>query len=130
LRLDSGSAHRDATSHAAAMIGRTTHMTRRLQWRRASILLALLASGCGTSFVAPFEGIPESPIGANSIGDRVAVCYNKMFSTPQQVLDIAVKACAPKTEPQLIDQDMRLSCPLMTPVRASFRCVPESPGSE
>jgi hypothetical protein len=56
---------------------------------------------------------------------RVAVCYNKLFSTPEQVRAVAIEACGPKAEPQLVNQDLKLTCPVLTPVRANFRCVTE-----
>lgn len=93
-------------------------------WRYALILLALLATSCG-SLVAPFESAPQLADDGTDIGDRVGVCYNKMFSTPEQVRAVAVEACGPNTTPQLVNQDMHLTCPLLTPVRASFQCAPE-----
>jgi hypothetical protein len=84
----------------------------------------LLTTSCG-GLVAPYEGVPDLPRGENDPGDRVAVCYNKMFSTPAQVHAIAVDACGPDTTPQLLGQDERLSCPLLTPARATYQCVQE-----
>jgi len=88
-------------------------------------LCALLPSACG-SLVEPFEGIPRQPTpGTIEAGLRVAVCYNAMFSKPQDVRRIALEACGPNTIPQPARQDIRLSCPLLTPVRAIFVCAPE-----
>jgi hypothetical protein len=97
--------------------------------RRAALALALLtttllSTSCG-SLVEPFQGVPRVPRGVDDPGDRVAVCYNKMFSTPAQVRAVAVDACGPDTSPQFLEQDTRLSCPLMTPVRATYQCVPD-----
>lgn len=95
---------------------------------RCLTLLALagLASACG-SLVDPFEGVPPTtaPPGIPGDSQRVAVCYNSMFSTPEQVRAIAAEACGPNTEPQLIGQDMKLYCPVLTPVRAHFVCAEE-----
>jgi hypothetical protein len=97
---------------------------RRRTARLALLMLtgALLTTSCG-SLVAPYEGVPAIPHNGNDPGDRVAVCYNKMFSTPQQVHAVAVDACGPDTTPQLVGQDERLACPLLTPVRATYQCV-------
>jgi hypothetical protein len=100
-------------------------MSRRI---RAHILVlgacAALLGGCG-SFVAPFEGIPHAPpAGVTEAGPRVAVCYNAMFTTAQDVRRVAEEACGPDTIPQPAGQEMRLMCPLMTPVRANFICKP------
>lgn len=98
-----------------------------MSWRRTVplCLLALLPSACG-SFVAPFEGPPRpATSGVVEAGPRIAVCYNAMFTTPQEVRRTAEEACGPDTIPQPVGQDMRLNCPLLTPVRASFVCAPE-----
>jgi len=88
-------------------------------------LCTLLPSACG-SLVAPFEGIPrESEPGTVDAGPRVGVCYNAIFTTPEEVRRVAQEACGPSASPQPVEQDMRLSCPLLTPVRASFVCTAE-----
>src|SRR5579859_5317905 len=103
-------------------------MRRVPSWRGrfASIALAALLAGCG-SMTEPFEGVPslEPPPGVSADGDRVAVCYNKLFTTPEQVRAVALQACGRDSEPQLISQDIKLDCPVMTPVRAQFLCTPE-----
>jgi hypothetical protein len=93
---------------------------------RHGFLLAqiMLTASCG-SLVEPFQSVPRVPYGTTEAGDLVGVCYNKMFSTPQQVQVVAAEACGPDTTPELVEQDERLSCPLLTPVRATFQCVPE-----
>jgi hypothetical protein len=48
-----------------------------------------------------------------------------MFATPEAVRRVAEEACGDGTVPKPVGQDMRLSCPLLTPVRASFVCAPE-----
>jgi hypothetical protein len=100
-------------------------MTRPFRSRRLSLGLCLLLSACG-SFVEPFEGVPRLPEpGAVEAGPRIAVCYNAMFATPAAVRRVAEEACGSGTIAQFAGQDMRLSCPLLTPVRASFICTPE-----
>ena len=100
-------------------------MTIRAGLRRSVLLaLAALTASCG-SLVAPFQGVPRVPAGVSDVGDRIGVCYNKLFSTPEEVHAVAVDACGPDTTPQLIEQDERLSCPLLTPVRATYQCLPE-----
>jgi hypothetical protein len=48
-----------------------------------------------------------------------------MFATPDAVRHIAEEACGTGSEPRPVEQDMRLSCPLLTPIRATFVCTPE-----
>jgi hypothetical protein len=93
-------------------------------FRRFSVSLCLLLTGCG-GLVAPFEGVPRTaPAGTVEDGPRVAVCYNAMFSTPEAIRRVAEEACGSGTIPKPVGQDMRLSCPLLTPVRANFVCTP------
>ena len=66
-----------------------------------------------STFKGPEQGIP-----------RVGVCYSALFSTPEEVRAVAEEACAGIGAPRLAEQDMRLACPVLTPVRATFHCVP------
>jgi hypothetical protein len=53
----------------------------------------------------------------------VSVCYNRLSSTPRKVIAIAAQECGPDKPPSLVEQKWDLySCPLMTPVRATFVC--------
>jgi hypothetical protein len=95
--------------------------------KRCLAVLALASvTACG-SLVDPFEGVPplDAPPGIAADSLRIAICYNKMFSTPEQVRTAAAPACGPNTEPQLIGPDMKLYCPVLTPVRAHFLCAAE-----
>ncbi len=98
--------------------------------------LALLAmvgaalAGCGCSFgcggdrLAPFDTTPMAPPkGVTENFTRIGVCYNRQTTTPDQVVQVARDNCAPGTAPSLIEQDIELTCPLLTPVRATFACL-------
>jgi hypothetical protein len=53
----------------------------------------------------------------------VSICYSRLSSTPQKVIAIAAQECGPDKPPSLVEQKWDLySCPLMTPVRATFVC--------
>lgn len=96
----------------------------RRRYRRTAILgLAMLAGGCGAN-VVPFETLPQPNVTAPAAADTVyvGVCYNSLFTTPAAVRAVAVNACGFEGTPYLLDQDMRLTCPLLTPVRATFAC--------
>jgi|SRR5438105_1297206 hypothetical protein len=93
--------------------------------RGFSFFLCLSLTGCG-GMLAPFEGPPRlAPTGTVEDGPRVAVCYNAMFATPEAVRRVAEEACGSGAIPKPVGQDMRLSCPLLTPVRANFVCSPD-----
>jgi hypothetical protein len=92
--------------------------------RRIAILgLAMLAAGCGAN-VVPFETLPQPNTTVPAAADTVyvGVCYNSLFTTPADVRAVAVNACGLEGTPYLVGQDMRLACPLLTPVRATFAC--------
>jgi hypothetical protein len=55
--------------------------------------------------------------------EPVSVCYSRLGSTPQKVIAIAAQECGPDKPPILVEQKWDLhSCPLMTPIRATFVC--------
>jgi hypothetical protein len=89
------------------------------------LAVCLFLGACG-GLVAPFEGVPRpAERGVAEAGPRVAVCYNAMFTTPASVRRVAEEACGSDALPQPVGQDVRLSCPLLTPVRATFICTPD-----
>jgi hypothetical protein len=93
---------------------------------RASLLaLALLLAGCG-ALVEPYDTVGRpAPRDVAEEGERIGVCYNALFTEPQRIREIAAATCGPGMTPAFIGQDMRLGCPLLTPVRATFVCAPE-----
>jgi hypothetical protein len=93
--------------------------------RRAPILLIAAALGA-CSGPQPFQTRPQAAPGGSKAeaGTRVGVCYNAMFSTPESVQATAAEACGPDQSPELVGQDMRLACPLLTPTRATYLCKP------
>ena len=80
---------------------------------------------------APAPGMPTGPRaalkGQGESVPRVGVCYNAMFTNPDEVRAVAEEACTGIGKPQLVEQDMRLACPVLTPVRATFACVQPEP---
>jgi hypothetical protein len=93
-------------------------------------ILAFLLLLAGCSQAVPYEWSPrEARKGPGESLPRVGVCYNAMFTTPEQVRATAEEACTGIGSPQLVEQDMRLACPLLTPVRATFACLPASGGT-
>lgn len=92
--------------------------------RLLASVLALLLAGC--NLVQPYDTVGRTvPNDVIEEGDRVGVCYNAVFTTPARIREIAAETCGPGTTPNLIGQDMRLACPVLTPVRATFVCTPE-----
>ncbi len=84
----------------------------------------MLAAACRQGSLPPFDTMPKPPpAGVHEDFSRIGVCYNRETSTPRDVLDVARRNCEPGTRPWLIGQDTHLSCPLLTPVRATFACL-------
>ena len=89
-----------------------------------TLALAILASACGPGSLRPIDTIPKpAPAGAHEAFSRVGVCYNGETTTPGEIFDVAQYNCGAGTRPWLIGQDTHLTCPLLTPTRATFACL-------
>ncbi len=88
-----------------------------------SLLPALLGlAACG--WLPPFETIPPTAEGDQGDVTQVAVCYNALTATTEQVRDVAAASCGADTVPQPVGHDLTLDhCPLLTPARATFTCA-------
>lgn len=90
----------------------------------ALAVLALLY-GCGSE-LQPFETGPRILPGQGAkTSDLVGICYNAVLTTPDKVKASAAEACGPGTVAVLEKQDLRLACPLLLPIRATFLCREE-----
>jgi hypothetical protein len=89
-------------------------------------LLLLVAAMAGCSGFTPFPVGPRGlELGEKSPGTRVAVCYNGLKTTPEEVQKLGLEQCQENgdTTAELLSTDYRLdNCPLMTPARATFLC--------
>jgi hypothetical protein len=89
-----------------------------------ALALAILAAACGQGSLPPIDTEPKPPpAGVREDFSRIGVCYNRETSTPREILDVARRNCEPGTQPWLIGQDTHLTCPLLTPTRATFACL-------
>ena len=89
-----------------------------------ALVLAIVAAACDRGSLPPIDTEPKPPpTGVHEDFSRIGVCYNRETSTPREILEIARRSCEPGTRPWLIGQDMRLTCPLLTPTRATFACL-------
>ena len=98
--------------------------------RIAAALLAVVAAGIalgGCSGLQPYPTNPADPLpGETDAGPRVAICYDTLVSTLDQVQAAAQQECAPKTEATAAGIDWHLQfCPLLLPARATFVCTPK-----
>ena len=89
------------------------------------LLLAVAIAGCSgfTPCPVPPRGLEA---GEKNPGTRVAICYNGLKTTPEDVQKLGLEECrnnggttvAPLGTDYSID-----NCPLMTPARATFLCT-------
>jgi hypothetical protein len=96
-----------------------------------AILLASLLAGCAFGDDrAPYVFIEQEfdrdrPGFGREPSDRseVWICYNKLYTTPETVRELAVAECGHfGKDARLIDQSI-LSCTLSHPVRANYACL-------
>jgi hypothetical protein len=97
--------------------------------KRAAIAFILIASSLlGCSAISPYPTAPaahEAKAPADA-GPRVAICYNTLRSTLEQVRASAQAECAPNTTATPVDTDWYMQvCPLLLPTRATFVCGPQ-----
>lgn len=58
----------------------------------------------------------------------IGICYNAITTTAAQVRALAVQGCGTDGVPHAIERDFKLDfCPLLTPARATFACLPKTP---
>lgn len=96
--------------------------------KNSEAMLALLAAAlAGCNMIAPYPTAP-APREASAPADpggRVAICYNILHSTLDQVRAAAQGECAAGTIATPIETDWYLqNCPLLLPARATFVCAP------
>jgi len=91
----------------------------------------LLLAGC--SAAAPFPTFPlQPPPGVTDSRTRVAVCYNGLETSAEELQELAQAQCIGDVKAERIDTDYRLdTCPLSAPGRATFVCMPRpAPGNK
>jgi hypothetical protein len=91
----------------------------------ARLVAALALSGC--SALDPYPTYPASARpGEVDPGPRVAICYDTLVSTLDQVQTAAQEECASNTMATPVRTDWYMQyCPLLLPARATFTCAPK-----
>jgi hypothetical protein len=89
--------------------------------------LAIAAALSGCSALAPYPTYPAAAQpGEADAGPRVAICYDALVSTADEVRAAAQQECAPETEAKPVGTDWYMQyCPLLLPARATFVCAPK-----
>src|SRR5712692_4630596 len=91
----------------------------------ARIAVAIALAGC--SALDPYPTFPAAArTGEVDAGPRVAICYDTLVSTLDQVQVAAQQECAANTVATGVGTDWYLQyCPLLLPARATFTCSPK-----
>ena len=91
-----------------------------------AIPVVIVAALTGCSALAPYPTYPRvAGPGEEATALRVAICYDTLVSTLDQVQVAAQQECPSNTTATHFDTDWHLQfCPLLLPARATFFCAP------
>jgi hypothetical protein len=91
------------------------------------LAIAGLMALTGCSALAPFPTYPRmAGPGEEATALRVAMCYDALVSSLDEVQAAAQQECPANTTAAYFDTDWRLEfCPLLLPARATFACAPK-----
>ena len=95
--------------------------------KRSAVLLAIIAAApVGCSMLDPYPTAPAPPEPkVVDAGPRVAICYDTLRSSLDQVRTAAQAECSAGTTATPVDTDLYMqNCPLLLPARATFICAP------
>jgi hypothetical protein len=89
------------------------------------IVAALALGGC--SVLDPYPTYPrQARPGEDASLTRVAICYDTLVSSLDNVQAAAQQECAADTVATAVDTDWYMQyCPLLLPARATFTCAPK-----
>ena len=93
--------------------------------KKIVFILMLFLSGCAQfqPFVdARREAGQVATIG-QSTPDRVAICYNPLWSDSAQVENLAIEICAQTKRKPLVDGKKYFTCTLTSPITAFYKCI-------
>ena len=93
-------------------------------FRHAALITLVPALLSCSGSLPPFETVPPAPrAGEDANATRVAVCYNTLTTSAEDVLAIASRSCGVGAKPRAVEHDYSLdNCPLLQPGRATFVC--------
>ena len=91
----------------------------------APLVVGIALAGC--SALQPYPTYPAAALpGETDTGPRVAICYDALVSTLDEVRTAAQRECAPDTEVSSVGTDWYMTyCPILLPARATFVCAPK-----
>ena len=88
------------------------------------VLCAAALTACAA--LQPYPTYPAAALsGEADTGPRVAICYDRLVSSLDEVKAAAQQECAADTQATAVRTDWHLDyCPLLLPARATFVCTP------
>jgi len=93
--------------------------------RTLAVLVAAPIALTSCSALDPYPTYPAQARSGDDPGPRVAICYDTLASTLDQVQAAAQQECAPDTQARALRTDWYMQyCPLLLPARATFVCSP------
>jgi hypothetical protein len=92
---------------------------------RTLVVSVAVAALAGCSALAPYPTYPRmAGPGEEATALRVAICYDTLVSTLDEVQVAAQQECPSDTTATPVDTDWHLQyCPLLLPARATFVCA-------
>ena len=92
--------------------------------KKSIFVLALFLSACGqvSPFVDAHREAGQVQLVGQSSPDRVAVCYNPLWSNKKQVEELARAECQKTNRQAVYDDTSWFSCCLINPSTAFYKC--------
>lgn len=91
--------------------------------RALAVLAAPVVALTACSAFDPYPTYPADARPGDDPGPRVAICYDTLASTLDQVKAAAQQECTPDTQATALRTDWYMQyCPLLLPARATFVC--------
>ena len=92
--------------------------------KKSILAVALFVSACGqvVPFVDAHREAGQVQLVGQSTPDRVAVCYNPIWSDEKKVKKLAEEECAKTKRQAAYDDTKWFSCCLMNPSTAFYNC--------
>jgi hypothetical protein len=90
-----------------------------------ALVISVVVALTGCSALAPYPTYPRmAGSGEEAAALRVAICYDTLVSTLDEVQVAAQQECPSDTTATPFDTDWHLQyCPLLLPARATFVCA-------
>ena len=93
--------------------------------KKVYFLIAFFLASCAQfePFVdARREAGQAAPVGQSTL-DRVAICYNPLWSNEQEIEKLAAETCAQTKRKPVFDDKTYFNCAFVSPATAFYKCI-------